>query len=161
LAEQLLEGATPETRIAVVSAPSVFIQVKNLLISKGCAAIPKISLLEYDERFGVFPEFIHYDFAAPFRLPTDMKGAFDRIISDPPFLSTDCQTKAAMTVRWLSKPSSELQIIVCTGERMKELVEKVYTGTRTTTFEPQHVQGRLSNEFRCYANFECQRWSWR
>jgi len=70
LAEQLLEGATPETRIAVVSAPSVFIQVKNLLISKGCAAIPKISLLEYDERFGVFPEFIHYDFAAPFRLPS-------------------------------------------------------------------------------------------
>jgi hypothetical protein len=33
LARQLLEGATDETRIAVVSAPSAFIQLKNLLVS--------------------------------------------------------------------------------------------------------------------------------
>ena len=33
LAKQLLEGATSETCIAVVSAPSVFIQLKNLLVS--------------------------------------------------------------------------------------------------------------------------------
>jgi len=26
-------------------------------------------------------------------LPVDMKGKFDRIICDPPFLSADCQTK--------------------------------------------------------------------
>jgi len=33
LAGQLLEGATSETRIAVVSAPSVYIQLRNLLVS--------------------------------------------------------------------------------------------------------------------------------
>lgn len=33
LARQLLDGATAETRIAVVSAPSVFIQIKNVLVS--------------------------------------------------------------------------------------------------------------------------------
>lgn len=32
LARQLLDGATDETRIAVVSAPSAFIQLKNLLV---------------------------------------------------------------------------------------------------------------------------------
>ena len=32
LARQLLENATDETRIAVVSAPSAFIQLKNLLV---------------------------------------------------------------------------------------------------------------------------------
>jgi hypothetical protein len=32
LAEQLLEGATAETTIAVVSAPSTFIQIKNILV---------------------------------------------------------------------------------------------------------------------------------
>lgn len=32
LAKQLLEGATPSTQIAVVSAPSVFIQLKNLIV---------------------------------------------------------------------------------------------------------------------------------
>jgi hypothetical protein len=33
LARQLLDEATDETRIAVVSAPSAFIQLKNLLVS--------------------------------------------------------------------------------------------------------------------------------
>ena len=33
LAAQLLEGATKEDVIAVVSAPSVFVQIKNLLVS--------------------------------------------------------------------------------------------------------------------------------
>lgn len=32
LARRLLDGATDETRIAVVSAPSAFIQLKNLLV---------------------------------------------------------------------------------------------------------------------------------
>ena len=34
LARQLLDGATDETKIAVVSAPSAFIQLKNLLVSR-------------------------------------------------------------------------------------------------------------------------------
>ena len=32
LARQLLDGATDESRIAVVSAPSAFVQLKNLLV---------------------------------------------------------------------------------------------------------------------------------
>ena len=74
-----------------------------------------------------------------------------------------------MTVRWLSKAgpttrheesAEELRVIVCTGERMEEIVAKIYPGVRTTTFEPQHAQGRLSNEFRCYSNYECEAWRW-
>jgi methylase of polypeptide subunit release factors len=52
-----------------------------------------MTLLEYDERFAVFKEFVQYDFQQPVKLPTEMKGTFDRIICDPPFLSQDCQTK--------------------------------------------------------------------
>jgi hypothetical protein len=54
---------------------------------------PEIKLLEIDERFGVFKEFVRYDFEKAIQLPAEMKGAFDRIICDPPFLSEDCQTK--------------------------------------------------------------------
>ena len=45
---------------------------------------------------------------------------------------------------------------------MEELItQKLYNkvGTKTTTFEPKHAKG-LSNEFRCYANFECEAWKW-
>ena len=157
LAKRLLEGATAETNIAVVSAPSVFIQLKNLLASKPESERPSITLLEFDERFGVFKEFIKYDYKEPTRLPAELKGYFNRIICDPPFLSEDCQIKTALTVRWLSKSwiSDGLRLIVCTGERMETLIHKIYSkvGIETTNFEVQHAKG-LSNEFRCYSNFQ-------
>ena len=164
-AKQLLDGATDETAIAVVSAPSVFVQLKNLLSSEAASIKPTIVLLEFDERFSVFKEFVFYDFSDPTRLPDSLKASFDRIICDPPFLSEDCQTKAALTVRWLSKTwgtasdDQGVRLVVCTGERMEPLVHKLYSkvGIQTTTFEPQHSNG-LSNEFRCYANFTCKDW---
>jgi len=72
-----------------------------------------------------------------------------------------------MTVRWLFKswgatPLPETKLIVCTGERMESLINKLYRpqGIATTNFEPVHSKG-LSNEFFCYANFECESWKWR
>lgn len=32
---------------------------------------PQVKLLEFDERFAVLKEFVHYDFAQPTRLPGD------------------------------------------------------------------------------------------
>ncbi|KAF9731745.1 Protein-lysine N-methyltransferase EFM5 [Paraphaeosphaeria minitans] len=190
LARQLLEGATDDTRIAVVSAPSTFIQLKNLLVyppplprlrprydpfvgytakktqaSGAYTHKPYLTLLEYDTRFNVFKEFVPYDFEAPLKLPAELKGSFDAVIVDPPFLSDDCQTKAALTVRWLSRSwtpgSAGVKLIACTGERMESLVTRLYAnvGVRTTDFEVRHAKG-LSNEFRCYANFECGAWKW-
>ncbi|KAK7729035.1 Protein-lysine N-methyltransferase efm5 [Botryosphaeria dothidea] len=166
----------------IVSAPSVFIQLKNLLVCIFYPALqtelnatiqqrtpeykirPEIKLLEFDERFGVFKEWIAYDFAYPTRLHPSLKGQFDRIICDPPFLSADCQTKAAITVRWLAKSwdAETLRLIVCTGERMEGMIGKLYgkAGVKTTDFEIQHAKG-LSNEFLCYANYESAVWRWR
>ena len=97
-----------------------------------------------------------------------MKGSVDHMIVDPPFLSEDCQIKAAVTVRWLSKSwgsataAQDSRLIVCTGERMEGLITKLYRpqGIATTDFEPVHSKG-LSNEFFCYANFECEQWKWK
>ncbi|KKY36358.1 putative n-6 adenine-specific dna methyltransferase 2 [Diaporthe ampelina] len=147
LARQLLDGATSETSVAVVSAPSVFVALKNIL---------------HDYRFGVFSEFHFYDFMQPVKLPASLKGSVDRIICDPPFLSDDCQTKAALTVRWMAKPAPDVRLIVSTGERMENLVTKLYRsfGIKTTDYEPAHARG-LSNEFFCYANFDSELWKWR
>ncbi|SPQ25834.1 cd3cdb60-8906-4b92-ba3e-48abd6aa44b3 [Thermothielavioides terrestris] len=115
LARQLLDGATAETTIAAVSAPSVFVAMKNILnAAPSDEPKPKLVLLEHDNRFAIFPEFVFYDYAQPLKLPSHLKGTCDRIICDPPFLNEDCQTKAALTVRWLAKPSppspSQLQL---------------------------------------------------
>ncbi|KAF4537601.1 N-6 adenine-specific DNA methyltransferase 2 [Lasiodiplodia theobromae] len=162
-----MEAFTEDWNATVVSAPSVFIQLKNLLRSGEYKARPEVKLLEFDERFGVFKEYVPYDFVYPTRLPPDLKGQFDRIICDPPFISVDCQTKAdiaALTVRWLAKSwdSCAQRLIICTGERMESMICKLYgkAGVRTTDFEIQH-SNCLNNEFRCYANYEARDiWKW-
>ncbi len=79
----------------------------------------------------------------------------------------------ALTIRslarcWIapSKPgqgdlSIGLQLVLCTGEVMHAMLERLYrkVGLRITSFEPQHANG-LSNEFKCFANFESETWGW-
>ncbi|QPG93871.1 hypothetical protein C2857_003237 [Epichloe festucae Fl1] len=162
LADQLLEGTSCDSRIGVISAPSVFVALRNKLQDLPFDERPRVVLLEHDDRFGIFSEFVYYDYQQPLKLPGDMKGSLDSIICDPPFLSEDCQTK----VRWLLKtydPTIPLpRVVVCTGERMEYLVTRLYRSfnVRTTNYEPRHARG-LSNEFYCYANFECPAWAWK
>jgi hypothetical protein len=76
-----------------------------------------------------------------------------------------------MTIRWLATTdpgadgdqagsSASPRLILCTGERMEALVTKLYRsyGLRTTDYE---VKQSVSNEFYCYANFECEAWKWK
>ncbi|KAI0475020.1 putative N6-adenine methyltransferase-domain-containing protein [Xylariaceae sp. FL0804] len=183
LARQLLDGASADSVVAVVSTPSVFVALRNIVSAADYAGPrPRMYLLEHDRRFAVFPEFVFYDFAQPFRLPGHLKGAVDRVICDGPFLSEDCQTKIAITMRWLlappqkqpqesttpppqtpQTPQTTRRILVCTGERVAPLVARLYRplGVRATTFEPAHRGGRLQNAFRCHASFECPpHWRW-
>lgn len=166
LAQQLLDGADSNTSIAIVSAPSVYVALRNLLAEQE-QSVPKppIKLLEFDKRFEIVgADFVPYDFWQPLKLPPMLRGAFDRIICDPPFLSDDCQAKTALTVRFLAKDWSQegLRLISCTGERMGAMMERLYgrMGMKETDFDVVHAKG-LSNEFRCYANFECGAWSWK
>ncbi|KAF5609844.1 NADH-ubiquinone oxidoreductase 40 kDa subunit mitochondrial [Fusarium subglutinans] len=156
LADQLLDGASSSSTIGVVSTPSVFIALKNRLRFWPLEDRPKLVLFEHDHRFSVFPEFVFYDFQRPLQLPAHLKGSLDSVIIDPPFFSNDCQTKC----RWLVKPKSP-RVIVCTGERMATIVDKLYRslGVYATTFEPAHAG--LSNHYYCYANFESSTWDWR
>lgn len=72
---------------------------------------------------------------------------------------------AALTIRWMMKPwntdNDSVRLIVCTGERVQGLVEKLYrqAGMRTTTFDVQHMNG-LSNKFLCYSSFESKNLKW-
>ncbi|KAI1739043.1 hypothetical protein F4680DRAFT_459528 [Xylaria scruposa] len=146
LANQLLDSTNDDSVVAVVSTPSVFVALKKIMAASGYTGPkPKTYLLEHDYRFAVFPEFVFYDFAHPFKLPM------------------------AMTLRWLARPSTtkpssstiRSRVLICTGERMEALVNRLYRplGVRTTTYEPAH--SGLKNEFLCYANFECDAWSWK
>ncbi|CCD27452.1 protein-lysine N-methyltransferase NDAI_0K02610 [Naumovozyma dairenensis CBS 421] len=170
LADALLEGADEDTVIAVVSAPSVYAAIQKRPDSE----IPTkhIYLFEYDKRFELLAgkeHFVFYDYKTPDEFDSDIKGKVDRLLIDPPFLNENCQTKSSITAKTLLAPKGDgnnaktkngvlkHRLMSCTGERMHEIISKVYPDTKITTFLPEHGNG-LSNEFRCYANFECSHW---
>lgn len=165
LADALLDGANKDTVIAIVSAPSVYAAIQK----KPSSEIPTehIYLFEFDKRFELMAgkdHFVFYDYKDPLNFNCSIRGKVDRLLIDPPFLNEDCQTKSSITAKSLlvspsnKKVDQETRLISCTGERMYEIMARVYPTTRITTFLPEHENG-LSNEFRCYANFEWKGWS--
>ncbi|GCE99873.1 S-adenosylmethionine-dependent lysine methyltransferase [Zygosaccharomyces mellis] len=167
LAEALLEGADSDTVIAVVSAPSVYAAI--LKRPKEQIPTKNIYLFEYDTRFELLAgrdHYIFYDYIQPLEFTDQLKGKVNRLLIDPPFLHDNCQTNSSITAKALLAPNDGSKTTVgylkhrfmsCTGERMAGLMSKLYPNSSITTFLPQHANG-LSNEFRCYADFEWKKW---
>ncbi|PIO23205.1 Protein-lysine N-methyltransferase n6amt2 [Aquarana catesbeiana] len=145
LAKEALEASGENGRIACVSAPSIYQKLKGL-----AGDDTSICLLEYDRRFSVYgDDFIFYDYNNPLDLPDRLQPhSCDIVLADPPYLSEECLTKTAETIRYLTKG----KILLCTGAVMEDLVTKIL-GLKVCKFIPRHTRS-LANEFRCYSNYE-------
>lgn len=167
LAKALLEGADEDTVVCIASAPSVYAAVTRLPPDQ----IPTkhIYLLEFDKRFEVMAGKTHfhfYDYNTPEAVPEVLRNKCHRLLIDPPFLEEECQVKSSQAARNLLAADSgektksgdrRFKLISSTGERMRDIIKKTYPETHLTSFLPEHKNG-LSNEFRCYASFECPYW---
>lgn len=170
LGRALLEGADNETVIVIASAPSVYAAIRNFPPED--IPTPHIYLLEYDTRFEILAGSTHfsfYDYKTPEKVPENLRNKCHRLLIDPPFLEEECQTKSAQAAKNLlatdttaktKSGDTKIKLISSTGERMNSVVKKNYPNTEETTFLPEHKNG-LSNEFRCYASFECKYWKFR
>ena len=78
-----------------------------------CKGSAKTILLEYDKRFSKYgSSFIFYNYNDPLNLPSTIKEInFDIVVADPPFLSEECLTKVANTIKLITKK----KILLCTG----------------------------------------------
>ncbi|CAI5759535.1 unnamed protein product [Candida verbasci] len=161
LGKALLEGADENTIIVIASAPSVYAAIKQF--PKHQVPTDQIYLLEFDPRFKILAgdeKFAIYDYNKPDEIPKNLRYKCHRLLIDPPFLEEECQTKSAIAAKnLLIKDDSNqvIKLITSTGERMNDIVKKIYPDTFMTNYYPEHKNG-LSNEFRCYANFECSYW---
>ncbi|XP_011500102.1 PREDICTED: N(6)-adenine-specific DNA methyltransferase 2 [Ceratosolen solmsi marchali] len=142
----LTRGAVKSTlndgKIALISCPTLYKRLSN--ISEG----RQVKLFEFDKRFSVFgSDFILYDYNLPQNIPNDLIGFFDLVICDPPFLSEECLTKVAVTVKLLAKNN----IVLCTGAVMNDMAGKLLN-VKKCNYAPHH-KNNLANEFCCYSNF--------
>ena len=130
-------------------------------------------LFEYDNRFDQafnsinyetnekIENFIFYDYNKPLDINSKYKNKFHLVIADPPYIADECIIKTSITIRYLLFNSNEelntenccQKIIICTGQLMKDLLEKCLNLKQCINFEPKHERN-LANEFRCYTNYE-------
>jgi EEF1A lysine methyltransferase 1 len=111
-------------RVACVSAPTLYKHLKKLLASTDNDASSSISLkvFEFDRRFAIYgSDFVLYDYRSPLDIPRDLRESFDLVFADPPFLSEECLTKTAVTLKYLAKE----KIVLCTGAVMAELADRL------------------------------------
>lgn len=147
LAEELIREAGEGGRIACVSAPSVYQKLKQGAV-EGSDRVSAV-VLEYDRRFAVYgQEFVFYDYNEPLALPGELPPqSFDIVLADPPYLSEECLSKVAQTVKYLTKG----KVLLCTGAIMEEYAKR-FLDLKLCSFLPKHNKC-LANEFRCFVNY--------
>jgi hypothetical protein len=150
LAREMISETKPGSRLACLSCPSTYFATKRPEF-KDSIVKRSIRVLEFDRRFAsaAGEDFVFYDYKNPLGLPESLKGSFDYLMVDPPFLSDECWARTAETVKWLAAPGAK--IACCTGAIM---ADKVFAelGCKESRFHPQH-RGGLANEFRCFVSY--------
>ncbi|KAI5749376.1 hypothetical protein M8J76_006859 [Diaphorina citri] len=143
LSEEAVCRAGKEGSIALISCPTLYPKIREL------APDAKVTLFEYDTRFKIYgSDFVFYDYKAPLDVPRELSAHYDLVVLDPPFLSDECLTKAAVTAKFLAKHD----ILVCTGEIMQDLALRLL-GVKKCKFIPRH-KNNLANDFACFVNFD-------
>lgn len=102
--------AGKKLRIGLLSCPSLYDSIKQ---ETPTGTI--INLFEFDERFAVFKDFIHYDYnrASDPNYLNEFQHNFDILIADPPFLSEECIAKMAQLMQNFAKDDGTTKVILC------------------------------------------------
>lgn len=148
LKQECLRLAGNGGKIGCISCPTVYKLIHE------CTDGPESYLFEYDRRFEqVYGDsFVYYDYQEPISgFRQDFNHYFDVLIVDPPFLSEECLTKVAESVKFLSKLDDKCRIILCTGAIMEPLAKQLLN-VEPCNFVPLHER-KLANEFKCYVNY--------
>ncbi|XP_071746801.1 EEF1A lysine methyltransferase 1 [Lepeophtheirus salmonis] len=145
LAKEAIRIAKSDGMVACISCPTLYIAIKKYFPEN-----KNVYLFEYDQRFQKIArdKFVFYDFNAPVDVPRDFRDQFSVVIADPPFLSDECITKTAITVKYLGKD----KIIFCTGKKMTDMCDRLMS-LKVRKFAPKH-KNNLANEFCCLTNYE-------
>eukprot|EP01139_Manchomonas_bermudensis_P000561 Amastigsp_a619_32.p1 type:complete len:186 gc:universal Amastigsp_a619_32:66-623(+) len=134
------------TAVACVSTPSVFFSLKDRTL------MANSRVFDIDEQWASTPEFVRYDYKEPTALSPDLRGSFDFIVVDPPFITRDVWELYAQTVRFLMKPGARL-LLSSVAENEAMLHELL--GVSRVVFQPSIPH--LVYQYSLFANYESPR----
>lgn len=64
-------------------------------------------LLQYDKKWNSDEGFVFYDYNAPDAIAESLRGTFDAVIIDPPFIVEEVWRKYAVSAKLLLKPGAD------------------------------------------------------
>uniref|UniRef100_A0A7S0RNF7 Protein-lysine N-methyltransferase n=1 Tax=Chlamydomonas leiostraca TaxID=1034604 RepID=A0A7S0RNF7_9CHLO len=117
------------TKAAFLSTPSVFFS-----LPKGSDLRAASWVFDYDEQWARSePHFCKYDFKAPDALPAELRGAFDAVVIDPPFITHEVWELYAQAAKMLLAPGGK--VLASTVAENAPLMESLL-GAKPCAFKP-------------------------
>ncbi|KAF8060845.1 putative N6-adenine methyltransferase-domain-containing protein [Lyophyllum atratum] len=152
LAKSIRSLCTESSKVAFVCCPTGFVAFQHTNPLEGAR------LLEFDQRFNILApsKVIRYDLDEPDVFPENLRGAFDVVVVDPPFLNEATNKKLIQTIRQIIHPKHG-KLILITSTSIEDILHRLYDNPpigplRLTSLDPEH--GGLANEFACWGTWE-------
>mmetsp|Transcript_23689 Transcript_23689/g.21052 ORF Transcript_23689/g.21052 Transcript_23689/m.21052 type:complete len:159 (+) Transcript_23689:52-528(+) len=130
---------------AFLSTPSIYFSLKDKEIKA------KSKVFDFDEEFGKKDPscFVKYDFNKVEEIPEELKGTFDMVVIDPPYITEEVWAKYAEASRFLLKEGG--LILGSTIDENEEMLKNML-GLHRTTFRPSIPN--LVYQYSFYVNYE-------
>ena len=99
------------------------------------------------------PCFVYYDFNAPEEVPDKLKGQFDMVVIDPPFITREVWEKYQQTAYILAKDKASLKVLNSTVQENNEMMKDLFGGEmQAEKFQPSIPH--LVYQYNFFCNFK-------
>ena len=138
-------------RCAFLATPSVYFSLGSE------TSLAAGAVFDLDPRFGPPTEkkggtYVCYDFNEPAAFPTELRGAFDMVVIDPPFIVEEVWVKFAETAKLLLREGGK---VLCTTVPENAPFMETLLGVMPQRFWPamRTIAGGLPYQYVVYANY--------
>mmetsp|Transcript_108294 Transcript_108294/g.233313 ORF Transcript_108294/g.233313 Transcript_108294/m.233313 type:complete len:382 (+) Transcript_108294:98-1243(+) len=130
---------------ALVSSPSIYFSLPE-------PARGRCKVLDYDRQWEADPGFVFYDFEDPDGIPEGIRGTFDFVLVDPPFITREVWEKYAAATRMLVREGG--RILCTTIAENREMMHELL-GLQPPLYRPSIPN--LVYQYCVYTNYESAR----
>ncbi|CAM9178573.1 unnamed protein product [Laminaria digitata] len=138
----------------VGSAGTAFLSTPSIFFSLDKDLRAKCKVFDMDTKWAKNPGFVLYDFTRPEDIPQDVRGTFDMVVADPPFITEQVWENYAAATKMLLRPGGA-GLVLCSTISENASFMKELLGAKPCKFKPSIPN--LVYQYSLYVNYESDR----